>query len=1183
MAEYTKVIAFQVKDQQIQAATKRLFSSLERIEKKLGEINKRPAFRGITSDANRATKSVKELNKEILAAGEATKKARTFTRQLSEGLKNLNMTHAKARVNIALASGALVLLGKAAWGVAGYMEKLDGILRNVAFGSWHPLAKIADFTTNVFVINKAAAIALAAKYSLLIGAVGGATAAYVLFGKSIGKVGKLLIDALKGTRKLGAEVKKFVTQVKAPTEPTIFDKILTAKGGGLVGIRRLLDEVTTAQGKLMSTNSGYISQVMQVREVESALNTELAERTKILDRIITSQQKWTPGGIGTAIDQAGKSGGLAGLKSLLTEAEGIQGRMLSTQEGYAEQTDRVRQIQEAINKEMKLRKKHLADIAKMEEKANTTFGQRVGKFTKGALERPNWEWRGAGVGAAAGIGKGIIDQDKFMHSGFAKALGFASEKTNWLAKSLEGLYKVLGMSPEWTAIAAAAFMALGTDAFVIPERAAAGLIRTLIRVERSTAEVAHPVRRLANIFSVLPINKLNAELNVTVNTVRQMAVEIDRLNSMGFVKNKKVYGGSINARIRQTRRDMGGSGFAGWSENADRMSSSAISSSGGRFAYQGGMVIPEKAVGGLSGLGVDMFPSPTGPRAASYRGPIGPIPAMADKIDPVSKAVARHLRKIEKHTAKTAGIQAAIEKRDSLRKGYVPPAVPGLTGFTAAQYGPQTAPLTFKQRVGRQFTEKGGAFYQSGGAMGRAKTAGSSAMIGGFFPLLFGQGGMSAIGGGIGGALGGGLLGGGFGFGASVLGTVIGTKIQEAKDFRAAIEDLNKAIVATGGTSTFSARQVTQFAKSLDLTKEEALNALRAFKQFEASTRIALTTVFGSESVFNMVAGFKDNAFMIGQIKTLSQETSLEQAKTVTEVLKTKGLREAEVKALELIIEKQREITKENMKQKSVGFWDGLNPFRGMIEFGGKRKDGRIGAMSMEELREARGEKFVEKDFSQRLEEALKAREAQKELNDQLERMSIIKAPEDELLKLLDPLRQLDTLATSISDSFSESFKAIIKGTMTAQEALGNLFRSTANMFLDMAAKILQAQIRAQILGMFSGGLTPKKTTSSFVPQGGWSNFGSVDFGGKKAGGGPVSGGQSYLVGEKGPELFVPRSHGNIVPNNAMGGTNIVVNVDASGSSAEADGDEQRQLGNLVGAAIQAELVRQQRPGGLLH
>ena len=107
MAEYTKVIAFQVKDEKIQAATKRLFSSLERIEKKLGEINKRPAFRGITSDANRATKSVKELNKEILAAGEATKKTNTFTRQLSEGLKNLNMTHAKARVNIALASGAL--------------------------------------------------------------------------------------------------------------------------------------------------------------------------------------------------------------------------------------------------------------------------------------------------------------------------------------------------------------------------------------------------------------------------------------------------------------------------------------------------------------------------------------------------------------------------------------------------------------------------------------------------------------------------------------------------------------------------------------------------------------------------------------------------------------------------------------------------------------------------------------------------------------------------------------------------------------------------------------------------------------------------------------------------------------------------------------------------------------------
>jgi hypothetical protein len=46
-------------------------------------------------------------------------------------------------------------------------------------------------------------------------------------------------------------------------------------------------------------------------------------------------------------------------------------------------------------------------------------------------------------------------------------------------------------------------------------------------------------------------------------------------------------------------------------------------------------------------------------------------------------------------------------------------------------------------------------------------------------------------------------------------------------------------------------------------------------------------------------------------------------------------------------------------------------------------------------------------------------------------------------------------------------------------------------------------------------------------------------FGGKKAAGGPVSGGKSYLTGERGPELFTPSVGGNITPNHALGGITI--------------------------------------------
>jgi hypothetical protein len=58
-------------------------------------------------------------------------------------------------------------------------------------------------------------------------------------------------------------------------------------------------------------------------------------------------------------------------------------------------------------------------------------------------------------------------------------------------------------------------------------------------------------------------------------------------------------------------------------------------------------------------------------------------------------------------------------------------------------------------------------------------------------------------------------------------------------------------------------------------------------------------------------------------------------------------------------------------------------------------------------------------------------------------------------------------------------------------------------------------------------------------------------FGGGKASGGPVMSGAAYVVGESGPELFVPRQAGNIVSNAAIagaGGTQVVYNIDARGA-----------------------------------
>ena len=87
----------------------------------------------------------------------------------------------------------------------------------------------------------------------------------------------------------------------------------------------------------------------------------------------------------------------------------------------------------------------------------------------------------------------------------------------------------------------------------------------------------------------------------------------------------------------------------------------------------------------------------------------------------------------------------------------------------------------------------------------------------------------------------------------------------------------------------------------------------------------------------------------------------------------------------------------------------------------------------------------------------------------------------------------------------------------------------------------------------------------------------------KFADGGRPPVGRPSIVGERGPELFVPDSAGTIVPNHQLGGgTNVVINVDASGTSVEGDNNDAEQLGRLISIAVQSEIVNQKRPGGLL-
>jgi len=99
-----------------------------------------------------------------------------------------------------------------------------------------------------------------------------------------------------------------------------------------------------------------------------------------------------------------------------------------------------------------------------------------------------------------------------------------------------------------------------------------------------------------------------------------------------------------------------------------------------------------------------------------------------------------------------------------------------------------------------------------------------------------------------------------------------------------------------------------------------------------------------------------------------------------------------------------------------------------------------------------------------------------------------------------------------------------------------------------IAQDLLRLFVRQQITEPLAKGLGSLFSSSSIF---------SAIFGGGKAAGGPVSGGTPYVVGEKGPELFVPGSSGSIIPNHRLesggGGSpvNITYNISSGVNKAE--------------------------------
>ena len=195
--------------------------------------------------------------------------------------------------------------------------------------------------------------------------------------------------------------------------------------------------------------------------------------------------------------------------------------------------------------------------------------------------------------------------------------------------------------------------------------------------------------------------------------------------------------------------------------------------------------------------------------------------------------------------------------------------------------------------------------------------------------------------------------------------------------------------------------------------------------------------------------------------------------------------------------------------------------------------------------------------------EAIKAVDEAKRLADQNDRE--FKKREAERLKgLVEKYKQYQGLVNNISSSIENGLVSIADRTKTVEEA-----------FKDMAADIIRQLYRVLVVQQMVGSFDAATGEGS-----GLAGF----FGGMlkpRANGGPVTAGQPYLVGERGPELFVPSSNGGVVANDNMGGgVTVVQNLNISTGVSQTVRAEIRNLMPQIAETAKSAVVDSKRRGG---
>ena len=263
----------------------------------------------------------------------------------------------------------------------------------------------------------------------------------------------------------------------------------------------------------------------------------------------------------------------------------------------------------------------------------------------------------------------------------------------------------------------------------------------------------------------------------------------------------------------------------------------------------------------------------------------------------------------------------------------------------------------------------------------------------------------------------------------------------------------------------------------------------------------------------------------------------------------------------------QQDLVALRNEQQTEGIVQGLE--RG-IEDANSRSSSEMLSLRIKQLRRQEdliggiNDKLAEQKLIEGGDDAEKAAAATREIGFLQDRKAAIEA----LLPALNQAEQQQlrfnqafAAVTPAVNSLVGGLREVVAGTKTAEEAFADFLNTVADQLIQTAATMIAQYIALGIAKAFAFGGNPGGGSSGFNLSGGGSSVGSgglpgIDslgglfngslpfIGSGRAGGGPVNGGSPYMVGEKGPELFIPGVSGAISNNdqfeaarNAMGGS----------------------------------------------